>query len=222
MRDITPIRATSEGILRFFFSEPPLTGNSPAIFLDRDGIINERIRGGYVTQWSEFRFIKGIEQVLAELSTLGLPLIVVSNQAGVGKDMVSPEALAQITESFVSLLRNRGAKVDAVYYCPHVPDARCSCRKPAIGLLRQAAEDWRIDLERSVLVGDSPSDVEAAETSQCRAILLAHDNGHETFKNALIVHEPAGIPAALHQLIHGIGGRQPCEARRWLCGRNER
>lgn len=211
MKEITPIRATSEGILRFFFSEAPLTGNSPAIFVDRDGVINERIPCGYVTQWSEFRFIEGMEQTLAELSTFGLPLIVISNQAGVGKGMVSPESLAQITESFVSSLRNRGAKVDAVYYCPHVPEARCSCRKPAIGLLRQAAEDWRIDLKRSVLIGDSANDLEAAETSRCRAILLAHDHGHEALENVLAVHEPAGIPPAVRQLIPGIRRTQPGE-----------
>jgi D-glycero-D-manno-heptose 1,7-bisphosphate phosphatase len=212
MKEITPIRATSEGILRLFFSEPPLTGHSPAIFCDRDGVINERIRGGYVTQWSEFRFIEGIEQALAELSTFGLPLIVVSNQAGVGKGVVSPEALAQITESFVSSLGNQGAKVDAVYYCPHVPEARCSCRKPATGLLRQAAEDWRIDLGRSVLIGDSASDLQAAQTSRCQAILLAPDHGHEVFENVLKVHEPAGFPAAVHQLIPGMRGKRSGEA----------
>jgi D-glycero-D-manno-heptose 1,7-bisphosphate phosphatase len=202
MTQVTPIRTASDGILRLFFSEPTTTGSSPAIFLDRDGIINERIHGGYVTQWSEFRFIKGIAQQLAEVSKLGLPMIVVSNQAGVGKGLITPEALVEITERFVSALRSRGAGIDAVYYCPHVVEAHCLCRKPAPGLLQAAARDWQIDLKQSVLVGDSASDIEAAQNSQCRAILM--DQGDRQSSTQVNSGQPAIIVQKTNDIVAGI------------------
>jgi D-glycero-D-manno-heptose 1,7-bisphosphate phosphatase len=206
MTPVTPIRATSDGILKLFFSEPTAIGSSPAIFLDRDGIINERIHGGYVTQWSEFQFIEGIAEQLAEVSKLGLPVIVVSNQAGVGKGLITPEALVEITERFVSALGSQGAKLDAVYYCPHVVEAHCSCRKPAPGLLQAAARDWQIDLKHSILVGDSASDIEAAQNSECRAILMDQGDGQSSTQvnsgqPASIVRKTSDIVASIRNLL---------------------
>jgi D-glycero-D-manno-heptose 1,7-bisphosphate phosphatase len=161
-----------ESYLKFFFSSPPLTGTRPAILCDRDGVINERIFGSYVTTWNEFQFRPGIKDALASMAELKLPIIVISNQAGVGKSLISPEALQDITERFVAELHERGARVDAVYYCPHTPEQHCGCRKPHPGLLEAAARDWRLDLRRSVLIGDSQSDMQAARSLDCRAILL--------------------------------------------------
>ncbi|HEY6292109.1 MAG TPA: HAD family hydrolase [Terriglobia bacterium] len=154
------------------FSSPRVRQRRPAIFFDRDGVINQRIVGGYVTSWSEFRFLDGMIPVLRDLSRLKLPIIVVSNQAGVGKGLMSRFALGAITERFVSELARRGARMDAVYYCPHAPEQACPCRKPQPGLLLRAARDWRIDLSRSVLVGDSLRDIEAASAVDCRGILF--------------------------------------------------
>jgi histidinol-phosphate phosphatase family protein len=162
-----------ESYLKFFFSDPPSTGTRPAIFCDRDGVINERVFGGYVTTWAEFRFRDGIKQTLASMADLNLPLIVISNQAGVGRSLISPKALQDITERFVAELKHSGVRVDAAYYCPHTPERRCGCRKPQPGLLEAAARDWRLDLRRSVLIGDSESDVQAARALGCRAILLS-------------------------------------------------
>lgn len=209
MKATTPIRTTSEGILRLFFSEPPASGNSPAILLDRDGVINERVNGGYVTQWSEFRFIGGMTGPLAELSRLGLPMLVVSNQAGVGKGLVSHEALAEITERFVARLREQGARIDAVYYCPHTAEAHCPCRKPAVGLLKQAAQDWHVDLERAVLVGDSASDMEAAQACRCRALLVAPECAGDAGPQSTMpfrygevhAHPASGIARQVRQLL---------------------
>jgi D-glycero-D-manno-heptose 1,7-bisphosphate phosphatase len=171
--------AIATGSIRLFFSPPDHSSTQPAVFVDRDGVINEKIAGGYVTGWRSFRFIPGITEALQALSSLGLPVIVVSNQAGVGKGLMGRRALGQVTRRFVTTLRKEGARIDAVYYCPHAPDAGCNCRKPRPGLLEQAAEDWGVDLSRSVLIGDSQSDLEAAAAAGCRAVIFTADSGEQ-------------------------------------------
>jgi D-glycero-D-manno-heptose 1,7-bisphosphate phosphatase len=158
--------------VRLFVRQPPERGRSPAIFLDRDGVINERIVGGYVRRWEEFHFIDGAEQALRQIRRLGVPILVISNQAGVGKGLASRHSLEEITTRFVQALARAGARIDAAYYCPHVNQDNCPCRKPRPGLLLQAARDWRLDLSRSVMVGDSLRDLEAAYAAGCRAVLF--------------------------------------------------
>lgn len=158
--------------MRLLFNQPSERGTRPAIFLDRDGVINQRVTNGYVTAWDQFRFIDGIDKAVAVMAGLGLPIIVVSNQACISKGLLSESRLEGITRRFVTVLESAGGRVDAVYYCPHKPDDLCGCRKPKPGLLEQASQDWRIDLSQSVLVGDSSSDLEAAAAVDCRAILF--------------------------------------------------
>jgi len=158
--------------MRLLFSIPMDNGPRPAIFLDRDGVINERIVNGYVRTWEDFKFVDGMSDAVASWARLGLPIIVVSNQACVGKGLIDAPYLQEITRRFVAELAAAGARVDAVYYCPHRSDEHCECRKPRPGLLREASRDWHIDLSQSVLVGDSSSDLEAADAVQCRAILF--------------------------------------------------
>jgi len=165
------------GSLSYFFSKPPDSGTRPAIFFDRDGVINERVVSGYVTDGQQFRFIDGISESIAQLSELNLPIIVISNQACVGKGLLKTSSLQEITDQFVGALKAAGARVDAVYYCPHRIEDNCDCRKPRTGLLLKAAQDWKLDLSRSIFVGDSDSDVLAARSLKCRAILLQQDNG---------------------------------------------
>ena len=169
--------------LKFTFSEPPSTGLQPGILFDRDGVINERIIGGYVTEWSEFQFRDGIKHAIASLAELRLPIIIISNQAGIGKQLISHSSIKNITNKFVAELEESGARVDAVYYCPHTSDENCSCRKPRPGLLEAAAQDWRLDLTRSILIGDSESDLQAARVSNCRAIFFAsHKHDSESLR----------------------------------------
>jgi len=159
-------------ILSYQFSELPQGGSRPAIFVDRDGVINQQIAGSYVTRWSEFHFSPGIVEALAEISRLPFPIIVVSNQAGVGKGMLALAELSAITHEFVSQLASAGARIDAAYYCPHTPEQACPCRKPKEGLLLRAARDWCVDLTRSVFVGDSVTDMQAANAVGCRSVLV--------------------------------------------------
>ena len=166
--------------MRLIFTKPPDCGIRPAIFLDRDGVINQRIQGGYVTERRQFKFLPGIKETLASLSELRIPIIVISNQAAIGKGMLDASVLAEMTRRFVSLLATAGARIDAVYYCPHTPEAECPCRKPRPALLKQAARDWRLDLTLSILVGDSVSDLEAARAVGCQAVFLASRANQES------------------------------------------
>ena len=167
------LERTDTGILKRLVTRPP-AASSRAIFLDRDGIINQRIVGGYVTEWSEFRFLHGALHGLVTLAARPEAIIVVSNQAGIGKGIMSVNALAEITRRFVSKVQRAGGRIDAVYYCPHTPADECACRKPKPGLLLEAQRDWAIELGKSVLLGDSGTDVEAGRAAGCE-VMLAPD-----------------------------------------------
>jgi D-glycero-D-manno-heptose 1,7-bisphosphate phosphatase len=158
--------------IRFIRRTRPFARRRAAIFLDRDGVINERIVNGYVTAWHEFRFIEDVESALRDIARLRLPILVVSNQSGVNKGLLRRRILEQITNRFVADIERHGGRIDGVYYCPHRPDEGCPCRKPKPGLLLQAAADWRIDLPASVMVGDAATDIEAAQRAGCRSVLF--------------------------------------------------
>jgi D-glycero-D-manno-heptose 1,7-bisphosphate phosphatase len=181
--------------LRFLFNTPPSTLRRPAIFLDRDGVINERIINGYVTTWHEFRFLEGAEQALRDLARLRLPILVISNQSGAGRGQVTRSALERITRRFVAALERRGARIDGVYYCPHRPDEGCPCRKPKPGLLIEAARDWRIDLSASVMIGDADTDVQAAQAAGCPSIRI--DSGSPASVPLIAPHRAPGLEPTL-------------------------
>jgi histidinol-phosphate phosphatase family protein len=203
--------AVPSEIVRLLFSTPDASAARPAIFLDRDGIINEKIEGGYVTEWSSFQMIPGIRETVRALSGLGLPIVIVSNQACVGKALLTGRHLAQITRRFVEELRRDGARIDAAYYCPHTVEADCRCRKPRPGLLQEAARDWGADLRRSVFVGDSATDLEAATAVGCKAILFSKSApaaGKRPQEDTLQVSNPDEIYAAVSRLL-GLGVSDP-------------
>lgn len=141
----------------------------PAAFLDRDGVIN--VDHGYVATWGNFEFLPGVESALQRLQALGYLLIVVTNQSGIGRGYYSETDFLTLTEHMTSYLKSKQIVIAGVYYCPHHPDAAvgeyrvdCECRKPKSGLLRRAAQALDIDLSRSIMVGDKPSDMAAART----------------------------------------------------------
>jgi D-glycero-D-manno-heptose 1,7-bisphosphate phosphatase len=165
-------------VLRIIFSNGRANAKGPAIFIDRDGVINSRRPGDYVLDWAQFVFMPGIREALKQLAALGLPLIVVSNQAGVGKGLLDPSGLEKITARMQQILRDDGATLAAAYYCTHRPDENCICRKPKPELLHMAAGDFNIDLSRSIFIGDSETDVIAARAAGCRPILLGAGVGN--------------------------------------------
>lgn len=173
-------------MLRILFSDPNRTVRSPAIFIDRDGVINCRRPGDYVLDWSQFVFMPGIREALQQLSSLGLPMIIISNQAAVGKGLLDSAGLEAITARMNEALLADGTALAAAYYCTHKIEDHCQCRKPKPALLFSAAADFNIDLTRSVFVGDSGTDAEAARGSGCAAVLFGSDTSLQPTSPALL------------------------------------
>ncbi|MBC7380656.1 MAG: D-glycero-beta-D-manno-heptose 1,7-bisphosphate 7-phosphatase [Burkholderiaceae bacterium] len=139
---------------------------APAAFLDRDGVIN--FDAAYLYEWAEFRFLPGAIDALRDLQTLGYRLIVITNQSGIARGKYTEAEYQALTANLQASLLSQGVRLDAIYYCPHHPDGRvaqyrldCNCRKPRTGMIDQALRAFDIDLGRSILVGDKPSDIEA-------------------------------------------------------------
>jgi D-glycero-D-manno-heptose 1,7-bisphosphate phosphatase len=150
----------------------------PAIFLDRDGVINHN-RAAHVKSWAEFEFLPGVLQALRRLAQLGWPVVVISNQAAIGRGLVSQEAVNEIHCRMIQMVTAAGGHIDAVFYCPHRPEDGCLCRKPNPGLLLQAADELHLNLARSFLVGDAASDIDAASAVRCQPILVQTGRGRE-------------------------------------------
>lgn len=138
------------------------------VFLDRDGVINELGRP-YVTSWADFRFISGALEGLRRLTEHGYRLIVVTNQSAVGRGIISEDVASDINERLVREARKHGAVIEAILMCPHAPQDGCECRKPLPGLFLRARHDAAIDLASSYVIGDSITDLRAAEAAGCQA-----------------------------------------------------
>ena len=145
-------------------------GLRPAIFLDRDGTLIEDV--GYARDPEGVRLLDGVAEALGALRSAGFALVVVSNQSGLARGLVTPEEAHAVHERFIRELRAHGVELDDVRYCPHAPDDGCTCRKPAPGLLLASARDLNLDLGDSFMVGNTSADVEAGRAAGCRTILV--------------------------------------------------
>lgn len=141
-----------------------------AIFLDRDGVINDAIDVGRKIKTKDFRLLPGVAQAIKKINQSEFLAVVITNQPAVAKGLLTIEVLAQIHKKMEGLLGKAGAKLDAIYYCPHHPERgftgenlsykiKCNCRKPKIGLIKKSKKDFNIDLKRSYFVGDSFRDI---------------------------------------------------------------
>lgn len=139
-----------------------------AVFLDRDGVINKKIKDDYVKCWAEFEFLPGAPEAIKILNQAHFKVIVVTNQACIGKGIIQEKQLQQIHQQMIYELQKYGAYLDAIYYCPHRVEDNCNCRKPKTGMLEQAAKDFKIDYNNSWLIGDESKDIEAGKSVGCR------------------------------------------------------
>jgi D-glycero-D-manno-heptose 1,7-bisphosphate phosphatase len=137
-----------------------------ALILDRDGVIN--INHGYVFRWEDFEFVDGIFELCRRAKDLGYLIFVVTNQAGIGRGYYSEQDFLELTKRMCGVFDDRGASIDKVYFCPYhaehgigIYKVDSRFRKPAPGMILQAAEEFAIDLSQSVLVGDEDSDIQA-------------------------------------------------------------
>lgn len=148
------------------------------LFLDRDGVINKRIQGNYVRDWTQFKFLPFAAEAIVKLSKLFGIIIVITNQRGVARNLVSEKDLSEIHKRMTEAVLRKGGRIDQVYVCPHELNEQCSCRKPKPGLAFQAKIDFpSIDFSRSVMVGDDVSDIILAKALKMKSILLT-DSGN--------------------------------------------
>lgn len=150
----------------------------PALFLDRDGVLNED--RGYVARWEHFRWIPGAKDAVAAFNKAGWLVIVVTNQSGVGRGYYTEAEMHDLHRRMAEELAEAGARIDAFYFAPQHPEAPSETyrhpdppdRKPNPGMILRALSEWPIDKARSVLVGDKPSDMQAAARAGVRGLLF--------------------------------------------------
>jgi histidinol-phosphate phosphatase family protein len=159
----------------------------PAVFLDRDGTLIED--PGFVSDPAQVKLIPGAAQAVRRLNQAGLPVVLVTNQSGIARGLITLPQYEAVEARLIQLLAGGGARLDGAYYCPHHPDftGPCDCRKPGTKLFRDAAAAQNLDLGRSFYVGDRMSDVEPARALAGRGILVRTGQGAE--------HVPAAIDA---------------------------
>ena len=150
----------------------------PAIFLDRDGVINQN-RADYVKTWDEYVFLPNVFSPLCSLAQTDYAIVVISNQSPIGRGLVQQETIEAINARMQSEIERHGGRIDAVYYCPHTPSENCNCRKPAPGMLLQAADELGLNLSSSYFIGDAVSDVEAAFAAGCQPLYVLTGLGRE-------------------------------------------
>jgi D-glycero-D-manno-heptose 1,7-bisphosphate phosphatase len=185
----------------------PDRGLRSAVFIDRDGVINaER---DYVHRIEDFEVLPGVFEGLRRLAAQGFALVIVTNQAGIAKGRYDEAAYERLTQHLRALFAAQGISFDGIYHCPHHPQGtlpayrrECDCRKPAPGMLRRAALELGLDLARSAIVGDKPSDTEAGRAAGLRFTVLVA-SGHRLPDDAAALADHVGADLA--------------DAADWLC-----
>jgi len=153
------------------------SGARRAVFFDRDGTLNEEV--GYLDSLDRFRLYPFASRAVRAANEAGLVAVVLTNQSGVGRGIFSEELVARVHERLAAEMQQAGARLDAIYYCPHHPAAEverfrveCACRKPAPGMMQEAAQRFGIRLEESFVVGDRYVDVEMAHRTGATSVLV--------------------------------------------------
>ena len=159
----------------------------PAVFLDRDGTINEQM--GYINHISRFVMLPRAAAGIRLLNAQGIPVVVVSNQSGLARGYFPESLIQEVHAKMNRVLAETGAHVDGIYICPHHPEAKeerfrlaCDCRKPKPGLFLQAAAELDLDLGRSYVVGDRWSDLKAAAAVQAKGVLVLTGYGRGDYE----------------------------------------
>ncbi|MDA8244720.1 MAG: HAD family hydrolase [Elusimicrobia bacterium] len=148
------------------------TAPRPTAFLDRDGTLNWDRPGFYVTGPGRLRLYAAAPEAVRLLNAKGYRVVVLTNQSAVGRGYMTMEASLAVNRKLVRELRRAGARVDAVYFCPHAPEAACSCRKPRTGLIDEAVKDCPADLPGSFMAGDKDSDLRMAANAGLKGYLV--------------------------------------------------
>jgi D-glycero-D-manno-heptose 1,7-bisphosphate phosphatase len=144
-----------------------------AVFLDRDGVVNKKGVSYYISREDDFELNEGVTDALKYFSLKGYLLIIITNQGGISKGRFTVSQLEKLHDRLRMLLLDEDIELTDIYYCPHHPDNEaCNCRKPGTLLFEQAARKYNIDTGQSWMIGDSPTDIEAADKMGIRGILI--------------------------------------------------
>ncbi len=177
------------------------------VFLDRDGTIN-RDSAAYIKDWSEFEFLPRSIEALRHLTAAGFTIIVITNQSAVARKLISVAGLENIHSNMKAAVKSGGGKISDIFFCPHLPDDNCDCRKPSPGLFLQAYQKYQIDLPASVMVGDSARDIESAHNAGCGYSILVKTGNYQE--------------ARLHLADMNLGidyvAADLCDAAEWCMG----
>lgn len=170
----------------------------PAVFLDRDGVVNVFPGPGkFVLSWDEFAFMPGVAEQIRRLREASYFLALITNQSGVGRGLMVLEDLHEIHAKMQTALGNDA--VDAIYYCPHHPEAGCACRKPSPEMILRACEEHGLDAAASVVIGDSGRDMEMGRAAGCRTILCRENlPRREAMQDA---HRPDQMARTLREAV---------------------
>lgn len=186
----------------------------PAVFLDRDGTINEQM--GYINHISRFHLLPGVGKAIKLLNDKDIPVIVVTNQSGLARGYFPEPLLDAVHEQMRIHLKQDQARIDGLYICPHHPEAKeekyrknCACRKPKTGLLEQAAAEMHLDLNRSFMVGDRWSDIRcgAAVGATSLLVLTGYGRGDAKYIGPSQAIQPDCITENLMEAVQWILGK---------------
>ena len=148
------------------------------VFLDRDGVINKKApEGDYIKNWNEFIFLPGVKVAIRRLNKAGFLVVTITNQQGIAKGLMTEQDLKDIHTKMIEELKNSGAKIDGIYYCPHDEKDNCNCRKPKIGMFLKSFKDFKdvgikISLSKSYMIGDSEKDIIAGKMIGLKTIKI--------------------------------------------------
>lgn len=176
-----------------------------AIFIDRDGTLNEEV--GYIRELGEFRLYDHATEAVRLINQSEWLAIIITNQSGIARGLFTEKFLAEVHKQMVTELEHTGARVDAIYYCPHHPDPPfrldCDCRKPKPGLLERAAAEFQLTLSDCVVIGDRFRDVETAQAVGARGVLVLTGYGRGELETPSTV-QPDHIAANLLEAVQWV------------------
>lgn len=174
------------------------------IFLDRDGVINEN-RDDHVTSWKQFQFLPRALEALRLLTQRRYRIFVITNQAAVGRGLMTRATLEAIHRRMAQVAALHGAKITAVRYCPHAPEAGCTCRKPQPGMLLHLAAQMGIDLQSTYVIGDALTDLQAGAAAGCRTVLVRSGRGAAQMSHPdWALYQPELVVADLLDAVQSI------------------
>ena len=189
------------------------------LFLDRDGTINEEV--DFVTSAKQLHLIEGSAEAIREANELGLKVIIITNQSGVARGLITEEQLLEIHKEMLDQLDELGAHIDAIYYCPHHPElgvgeykTECECRKPKGGMLEMAAGEFSLDLKKSFVIGDRMIDVQTGNNAGAYTILVLTGYGKDELglcrqNGARITYVAGDLKDAMNHVRSALQQQQP-------------